>query len=421
MKPVSKQYENILMLLLFFAVGFMFLDRLSINFLFPFMRSEFALTNLKIGLLTSCLSLAWAASGFVVSAFADANGKRKSVLIFMILVFSIGSIFSGLASSFFLLLAARALMGFAEGPVLPISQSLMMMASSESRRGFNMGFVQASAAGLLGAVVAPAILVPLADKFGWRAAFFTAGIPGLIIALLIFLLVREPSCQSDLSSAITKSDRTDLRYGDVVRNKNIVICTVMSCMVITWFLAVVTFAPAYLMEHRNFTASQMGLVMTILGVSTVIGGSAVPWLSDRIGRKYALFLFLMVGIFSPLTIPFLETSLASLCIVIGFVFLGYGCFPIVLATVPAESVPAHYVSRALATVMGISEIIGGVVSPTAVGMLSDRFGSVTPFVIASICSAFALGASLFLKETAPLKNRAPSAKIPPKVLPGKIQ
>lgn len=70
MEVHNRRYENLLLFLLFFTVGFVFFDRLSINFLFPFMRQEFELTNARIGLLTSALALTWAVSGYALSSYA---------------------------------------------------------------------------------------------------------------------------------------------------------------------------------------------------------------------------------------------------------------------------------------------------------------------------------------------------------------
>lgn len=397
------------MFLLFFAVGFMFMDRLSINFLFPFMHDEFSLTSSRIGILTSALSLTWAVSGYVFGSYADAKGYRRLVLISAVILFSLGSFLSGLAPTFLTLLAARALMGLAEGPVLPISQSLMMQASSESRRGFNMGFIQASAAGLLGSVAAPAILVPLANAYGWRNAFYVAGIPGIVVGLLLFILVHEP--EGNENKIVTSETISRIQATKAIFSKNTALCVLMGCLVITWFLAILTFAPAFLIEYRHFRPSEMGFIMTVLGVSTVIGGSAVPWLSDRVGRKPALFLFSTIGAFAPLVVAYLDCSLFLLCVAIALSFLSYGCFPIVLCTIPAESVPTRYVSRAMAAVIGIAEIIGGVISPTVVGSLADQYGAQTPFIIASICSVGAACVTLFLKETAPLKMRGVACSV----------
>jgi MFS family permease len=340
-------------------------------------------------MLTSALALTWAVSGFLLSAYADTHQRRKPVLIAAVVIFSLCSISSGLAGTFAMLLLARALMGLAEGPVLPISQSLMAIESSESRRGFNMGFIQASAGGLLGSVLAPAILVPLAAVHGWRVAFYCAGIPGLVLAVFLVLFVREP-----VTRAVKEVRSIDaapaLSFGAVLKTRNMILCIIISCLYITWFFAMVAFGPTYLLEQRHFAPSDMSIFMTVLGASSVIGGFAVPALSDRLGRKPVMIVFSLVAACAPLVLAYMPGSLGMLSVAIFVTYFGYGCFPIFLATIPAESVPRYYVSRAIATVVGIGEVIGGFVSPTVMGVSADAYGAAAPFVIASCAVLLAL-------------------------------
>jgi len=412
-KPVGN-YENKLLTILFFTVGFVFFDRLSINFLFPFMREEFALTNSQIGLLTSALAVTWAISGVVLSAFAENLNKRKPILIFAVVVFSVCSIGSGLATTFIGLLVARAVMGLAEGPVLPISQTLMGFASSESRRGFNMGFVQASAGGLLGAVLAPMVVVPLATHYGWRVAFFVAGIPGLIIAVLLFKMVTEPSrqsaaAQSAASSAVIAGDDKPGSFKHLLGNRNVLLCLLISCLFITWFISLTTFAPLYLMETRGFSPSEMGMLMTALGLSSVIGGFLVPGLSDRIGRRPTMIFFSLLAVTVPLVLVYAHVSLPVLALLLFVTYFGYGVFPIFLATIPAESIGIAHAGKAISLVIGLGEVVGGFFAPMLEGYAADRFGTHAPFLIASGATMLAFLLSFALRETAPAKLRKSGA------------
>ena len=401
LKKSFNTYENKLLLLLFFTVGFVFFDRLSINFLFPFIRAEFELTNAKIGMLTSALAVTWAISGYALATWAEALNRRKPILIVAVAVFSVCSIGSGLAGTFMVLLVARAVMGLAEGPVLPISQSLMGFASTESRRGFNMGFVQASAGGLLGAVLAPMIVVPLAEHFGWRVAFFVAGIPGLVIALLLARHVVEPKVfqRAAASPDIAPS------FIEMTGRRNIVLCLLVSCLFITWFVALMTFTPLYLIEKRGFTPGEMGILMTLLGISSVVSGFVVPAMSDRIGRKPAMIIFSAVAVAVPLVLVYAEASLPLLGVLLFLTYFGYGCFPIFLATIPAETVGIAHAGRAIGLVIGVGEVAGGFFAPMIEGYAADRFGAQAPFLIASAATFIAMLLSFALKEIAPLKTR----------------
>lgn len=409
-KPFNT-YENKLLLLLFFTVGFVFFDRLSINFLFPFMRSEFALTNAKIGMLTSALAVTWAVSGYVLATWAENLNRRKPILVIAVVVFSVCSAGSGLAGTFMVLLVARAVMGLAEGPVLPISQSLMGFASTESRRGFNMGFVQASAGGLLGAVVAPMVVVPLAETYGWRVAFFVAGIPGLVIAMFLARHVVEPK-GFHRAAATPQEIAGKPSFIEMIRRRNIALCLVISCLFITWFVALMTFTPLYLMEKRGFAPGEMGILMTVLGIASVISGFLVPAISDRIGRKPTMIFFSAVAVAVPLVLVYFEASLPVLGALLFLTYFGYGCFPIFLATIPAETVGIAHAGRAIGLVIGVGEVAGGFFAPMIEGIAADKFGAEAPFLIASAATLLAMLISFALKETAPIKTRQAESASP---------
>ncbi|MBV9561373.1 MAG: MFS transporter, partial [Bradyrhizobium sp.] len=164
------KYENLVVILMGAAFGFVFFDRLALSFLAPFIVPELQLSNSQLGALAAGLALTWAIAGYGVGTLSDYLQNRKTLLVCAIVVFSACSIGSGLANSFLTLLAARLVMGLAEGPVLPIAQSIMSAESSEHRRGFNMGVLQNFFSALLSNLAAPLVLVAIGQAYGWRAA-----------------------------------------------------------------------------------------------------------------------------------------------------------------------------------------------------------------------------------------------------------
>ena len=82
-----------------------------------------------------------------------------------------------------------------------------------------------------------------------------------------------------------------------------------------------------------------------------------------------------------------------------------GCFPIVLATIPSETVPRLYVAQTLGLVMGIGELVGGFAAPAIAGWSADRFGLQSPFLIAAGASFIAGCIAFLLIETAPIKTK----------------
>jgi MFS family permease len=80
-----------------------------------------------------------------------------------------------------------------------------------------------------------------------------------------------------------------------------------------------------------------------------------------------------------------------------------GCFPIVLATIPSETVPRQYLAQTLGLVMGIGELVGGFAAPAIAGWSADTFGLQAPFLIAAGSSLVAGIIAFLLIETAPVR------------------
>ena len=404
----SWKYENKLLVMLFLANGLMFFDRLAFNFLAPFFKNEFHLTNLHIGALNSALGIAWAISGFLLSGYVDRKAYKKLVLIVAVIVFSLCSIITGLATSFISLLVARIIMGLAEGPVLPTTQALMVIESTKKRIGFNMGFIQAVSAGVFGQILTPIILIPLAAHYGWRVAFYLAGIPGLLLAIYLWRKLKEPALEryeemkSHIQQQVSETAAVVTSKNNIF-NKNVVLCVIIASLMVTAFFSVLIFAPMHLVEFRSFTPQQMGMFMTALGVSSVVGGFAMSSLSDKFGRKPVVFTSLFIVAFAPLVVSFLQGSLAVLSIAIFLTWLGAGCLSILLATIPSESVNGVFAGRAIAAVVGISEVLGGCMSPVIAGLMADKINPAAPFVLGCVVALIGAFLSLFLTETAPAK------------------
>ncbi|MGY4664474.1 MFS transporter [Pseudomonas chlororaphis] len=390
-------YENILLGVLFLTFGFVFFDRLALSFLFPFMADELQLSNSHLGMLSSVLALAWAVSGALVGAWSDRRGKRKPLLIVAVILFSLCSALSGLVTGFLSLLLFRGIMGLAEGPILPLSQSLMVEASSPHRRGLNMGLLQGSAAGLLGAVIGPPVLIALAEAYGWRHAFIVSLIPGLLIALLIWRYVRNDAPPAPITDNAPAAPVNRLA---LLKSRNIVLCTLISCVFLTWFVILISFTPTFLVKVRGYSPASMGTVMSCLGGAWVLWGFGVAAISDRFGRRPTLVLFSLIAACCPIALLYANSPLL-MGVLMLLTYTGLGCFTLFMATIPAETVPREVMATALGMIMGIGELVGGFVSPTIAGFAADRFG--LSIVMWISCGGALLAAllALFLKETAP--------------------
>ena len=395
------KYETRLIWVLGITFGFVFFDRNAVNYLMPFILSDLNFSNQRVGMIASALSFTWALAGFLGGAYADRTGNRKTILLTTVVAFSLCSFLSGLAASFLTLLLARLLMGLAEGPILPVSQSLVALESTDARRGHNMGVMQNFGSNLLGSFLAPLVLVALAGMYSWRAAFFIAGIPGLVMALLIAKYVRTP-VRPSLQQRAAQTDG-GMRYGEMLRYRNIWLCMLMSIVMVAWMVLGWAFLPLFYVNVRQLTAAQMSLLMSVLGLSAAFFSFIVPGLSDRFGRRPMIIAFNLIGLLAPLAALYF---VGSLYVLGALIFIGWsasGTFPLFMGTIPSETIPARYVATSLGLVMGLGEILGGVSAPWAAGWAADRYGLRAPIMIEAGCAIVGTLLALFLKETAPAR------------------
>lgn len=394
----DRAYELRLLLLLTLANGVVALDRLTAAFLSPYLVADLGLSNTQLGLLSGALSLAVALSAVWVSRLADATGRRKSIMIVCTIVFSVGSALGGFASGFLFLLGSRFVLGLAEGPMVPIAQAAMADASDPKRRGFNMGAMQMTGAFLLGGMAGPVIATQVADAWGWRAAFFLSGLPGLLLALALLLWMRR-----DVPREAAARERVAIgaSLAALLRIRNMRLTLAVAGLFTAWLVVQNVFLPVYLVQAKGLDPATMGWVLSMGGIAGVAGGVALPALSDKIGRRPVAAIGAFAGMAAPLAILFLppDPLLLALAILIGWLVLGIA--PLYCAVIPAESVPPTLVTGAIGLSMGTAELLGGVVAPFVAGGAADAFGLAATLYL---CVGFALLAGLIcvaLEETRP--------------------
>jgi predicted MFS family arabinose efflux permease len=396
----SARYEFGLVVLLFFTWGTVFLDRMSLLYLAPFIAPDLHLSHTQIGLLISALAIAWAFSGLVLGAVSDRIGRRP-VLVPAVFTFSVLSWLSGMVRSFAQLFVVRALMGVAEGPTWSTITATVEESSATDRRGRNVGVV-VSAAALVGLGLAPVLTTQIAARIGWRGAFFVAGIPGLLLGTLLWKYVREPVDRAG-TGRHHKPSLAD--YLSLLRHRNILLCCLAAAAFMTWLFVMNAFAPLYITEVLKGSATFAGLILGASGVGAFFWGWTLPWISDYTGRKPALLFVALISAAVPLTyqVPFLFNHPWLLALA-GFIANGgQGIAALSLVLVPTESVPPQFAATAIGLATLVGEIIGGTAAPALAGAVADRYGLAASLWIAAGGAITVFCAALFLRETAPAR------------------
>ena len=296
--------------------------------------------------------------------------------------------------------------------MIPQTQSILAMESSERRRGFNLGFTMNTSNALFGSILAPVLLVALATKFDWHMAFYLTIIPGIILSIFILKGVKNPDpAKYQAMHATASTEKVSVK--DVLKNRNIWLSIVVFSLVMTTLMAFQIFGPTYLVQAKGLSATTMSFVMASFGVGYAIFGFLIPAISERTGRKGASMVSGLLLILVPLSIVFVDSvPLMMLLLFIGSA--GSGVIGMSMSVIPVESVPLQYSGLAIGLTIGIGEFVGGFLNPVVNGALADNFGIQTPLFVAAGAAAVALLFTFFFKETAPSKVNETQNQVIPK-------
>ena len=279
-------YEWKVVTLLGIGFGLVGLDRWIIAPLGPTMAMDLGLSPGDIGYLVGALGLTWGVFAIFSGRLADSIGHRK-ILIPAILVFSLMSGFSGMASGMVGLIFIRALMGAAEGAYTPTSFTAVASAAKPERRGILQGAQQCGFA-LFGLALGPIIATQLLQVVpSWRWVFWIVAIPGFIVAALLYFVLKEPEDTqggATVGAALT-ADQTRSSYMELLKTPNIVVAMLLLFCTMSCVFVLSAMVPGYLEGYIGFTPQQQGAVLSGIGFGGFIGQFGIPGLSDRFGRR----------------------------------------------------------------------------------------------------------------------------------------
>lgn len=397
----SPRYESFLISILFLTWGTVFLDRMSQLYLAPYFAPEFRLDNEQIGFLASVTAIAWAISGFFFGALSDRYGRRP-VLVPAIFLFSALSWMSGMVHSFTQLLVVRALLGIAEGPCWAIITAIIEESSPPNRRGRNVGIV-VSAAALVGLSAAPILSTQVAARFGWRWAFFVAGIPGIVMGLMLWKFVKEPASRGGHVGGHSHAPLAE--YLLILRFRNMWLSCLGSAGFMCWLFLLNVFAPLYITGVMHEPGTTAGFLLGAGGLGSFFLSFVFPALSDRIGRRPVLMMLAAMSAVVPLalqvralySVPWLLAGILLMC------NAGQAIASLIIVLVPAETVPPQFRATAIGLSTLAGEVIGATVAPALGGALAEKAGLHVPLLMSAGGMVLLFLVALGLKET---KGRA---------------
>ncbi|MEP9366209.1 MFS transporter [Xanthobacter sp. VNH20] len=401
-----RRTQTLTLVLLVTAGVVNYVDRATLAVANPLIREELHFSIGEMGLLLSAFLWAYAFSQLPAGALIDRFGPRLSLTVGLT-CWSLGQMLGGLVQNFWQFAGARFILGMGEAPHFPTCARISRDWFNIRQRGTATGIWNSASS--LGTAIAVPLLTLLMLSFGWRWMFVAMGLAGLALALVYFLVFRNPE-----QANLTAEERAFLKEGDPLDAPARVtwadwkrlfaykttwgmIAGYFGCIYVTWLYT--AWLPGYLEIERHFTISKTGWVATIpfaFGVlGAVSGGRIVDVLARRgvdpmMARKYPMAGALVLTALFTLIAAEAPSDVLAIACISASLFLVYSCSSSAWA-MASVAAPANC-TASIGSVQNFGGYIGGALAPTVTGFIVQSTGTFTPALITG--SVVALAAAI---------------------------
>ncbi len=375
-----------------------YLDRYVAAATLPLILSDLAISDVRGGLIQSMFIVTYSLACPVAGWWGD-RGPRVRLAAAGVFVWSMATAGSGLAPTYILLLVARAITGVGEASYGVVTPSLLADCYAAERRARALGVFYAAIP--VGSALGYVLGGLIGETFGWRAAFFVAGAPGVALAFLLLLLA-EPIRGAMDAPAEREAPLMGLgpSLRALARQRSYVINTAAQVIYTFAMGGLATWMPTYLVRERGLalgTASaSFGLVLVVAGfLGTLAGGR----LSEKVARYRrgadfavsgwslaASFIFTLVAVLAPHPSVFWPATFLTLVLL----FINIGPLNAAMANV----LPAELRARGFAVTTMLTHLLGDAVSPWLIGAASDYVGLQIPVLVTGLFLSTAGGVLL---------------------------
>jgi predicted MFS family arabinose efflux permease len=354
---------------------FNYIDRWVLAAVLEPIRKSLHLTDTQLGFIGTGFIVVYSLTSPVFGRLGDRRA-RPPLIALGVAIWSLATGMAGFARGFWSLFLARAVVGVGEGAYGTIAPALLSDTFPLEKRGrvFSVFFAAipiGSAAGY--------IIGGLADQhFGWRAAFWLAGFPGLLLSLLVLWVTDPPRGQQDHGHA-PRASGTTLRaaYLDLLRNQPFILAVLGYAMYTFALGGLGYWMPAFLERERGVPRSEatvtFGIIVVVTGFAgTFLGGFLGDYLLKRTRQSYLWVSGLATLAAAPLTFVGLthpDKTVYLTAIVIAEVLIFMSTGPINSAIVNAVS-PLERATAVGFSVL-VMHLLGDIPSPPLIGLISD--------------------------------------------------
>jgi MFS transporter, Spinster family, sphingosine-1-phosphate transporter len=357
----SCQYRLLAVLALINFVNFA--DRQVIIPLLPLLRQHLGVTDAQLGSLQTWLLLVLAVASIPAGFFAD-RFSQKWTIAGGVVFFSLATVASGFAPSFGLLLISRAMVGIGEAAYAPPAQSMISDSFPQERRAWAQAIFAAGM--LLGGASGLAFGGIMGDVHGWRVAFFTIGLIGLVPGLTILKLQAAP-CRPRSEVVPLKALLSVPAYLAMIAAGTLV--TFASVSLVTWGIDFAVNYKAFNLREAAVSLAVVALLSLVFGVLT--GG----YLADQLQKRFVYGRIIVIAAAFLFAAPFVLLSIQSDekwivlagLFVAGF-FMSWYHGPV--TAVIHDLTPQRAHATSVGVYMFVTQMVGAL-GPQLVGRISD--------------------------------------------------
>jgi len=383
------------------------LDRSVINILAQAIKTDLGLSDTQLGLLTGAsFAVFYSIMGLPIARLADRT-HRVNVVTASLAAWSVLTAACGVAANYVSLFLIRVGVGVGEAGGTPPSQSIIADYFPHAQRStaialFNAGVPLGTFLGfLIGGVVN--------DWLGWRWAFVIAGLPGVLIAVVLKLTVREP-VRGQVDGLEKAAERTP-PMGQTLkrlfaRRSYIRVVVAASFAIGVMFVCNAWLPPLFIRVHAMSAAEVGGWMALTTGLGGFAGSLGFGWLADRLKRRYPRAEVWLPALTTALTAPFvlivtLSDDMALVLVSMFFLFtLGYAWIGPTSSTIH-RVVPVRTRALAIGFMLALSNVTANAFGPPLIGLVSDtlqpRLGDdALRYALACAALSSLIGAAIYL-------------------------
>ncbi len=369
-----------------------YIDRNALLGVQPLIQKEFHINDAQTGLLTSAFFFCYMFAAPLVGWLGD-RFRRKNIVLLGIAIWSGFTLLTWLVHNSTELLLRHTIVGIGEASYATIAPALVADSFSIERRGRMLSIFYLALP--VGSALGIALSGPLGEHFGWRVPFMLAGIPGFVLAFIFWFL---PEPERGQTEGIETSPQRSTFTG-LFRNPAFLTASLGMAMYTFAVGGLQVWIPTFLVRVHHMSLSKatitFGLIAAVNGVvATAIGG----WMGDRMLMRDTGAYYKFTGISMLIAVPLMVAAIYSEG---AFLFpsIFAAVFMLLICTGPSNtavvnSVGAGIRSTALAVNTFVIHALGDAFSPSMIGWMSDRTGSLRIAFSAAFVAA-ALSAALF--------------------------